>query len=142
MFSFKALLDWPRAYKLVNGTGHGGHGWEFPEAIREMDMIVVEHGKFRAADHKRRVEVLLALSCAFERENPDVDTFAIPPQSWAMAIFIYCNGRMNEKNFSSASSAAAWYGVKHKLSDAEINWSTDWASERLGLDRLMGKKAE
>jgi hypothetical protein len=142
LFGFKLIRDFVRGSTLFADTGHGGHGADFSDALREMDMIMVEQGILNSGEHKKRVSVLLAFSNSFERENPDIDTLEIPPRVWAMAIFIYCHGRMQgEKGFANASAAAASYGLKHKHSESEINWSAEWAlrqmlqhSARLGTD--------
>ena len=132
MFGFKAIRGFVRRYRLISGTDHGGHGWDFPQALREMDMIMVDQGTLKLAEHEKRVQVLLAFAAAYERETPDIDTPEIPPRIWAMAIFMYCHGRMQgEKGFANASAAAAWYGATHKHSDTEINWSTDWALHQM-----------
>jgi hypothetical protein len=132
LFGFKAIRDFVRRYRLIAGTGHSGHGWDFPQALREMDMIMVDQGKLKLAEHEKRIQVLLAFAAAFERENPDIDTLEIQPRMWAIAIFMYCHGRMQgEKGFANASAAAAWYGVTHKLSNTELNWSTDWALRQM-----------
>jgi hypothetical protein len=136
MFRFKAIRTFARGYKLINGTGHGGHGWDFPAAIREMDMILVENDMLPSAEHEKRVEVLLALSAAFERENPDVETSTILPHMWAMAIFTYSLGLlMKDKGFGTGSAAAAMYGIRHRYGQNEIEWSERWALEQLTLKK-------
>ena len=57
---FKSLRDRVRGYKLISGTGHAGHGWDFPNGIREMDMTMIRRGMLGAAGHEKRVEVILA----------------------------------------------------------------------------------
>jgi hypothetical protein len=132
----KSLRDHVRGYKLISGTGHGGHGWDFPNGIREMDLMMVERGMAEATEHETRVEVILAYSHAFERENPDLDMSDITARMWAMMTFILCHAAMHEESFAGASTIAAQYGLKWGQSTTVIEWCCDWALQQTMARRL------
>lgn len=137
---FKSIRDRVRAYKLMSGTGHAGHGWDFPNGIREMDMMMIKRGMASAAEHEKRVEVILAYSSAFERENPDTDISDITPHMWAMAAFIMCHAVMREDGgFDVASAIAVEYGLKHDQSAVSITWCCDWALQQAMARRFRSK---
>jgi hypothetical protein len=93
-----------------------------------MDMMMGEHGMVDASQHKERVEVILAWSHAFTRENPDVDISDFTPHMWAMAAFIMCHAAMRkDEGFGEACAIAAKYGLKHNQSMATITRCSDWA---------------
>jgi hypothetical protein len=101
-----------------------------------MDMMMVKHGTFGAAEHEKRVEVILAYSNAFERENPDIDMSDITPHMWAMATFIMCHADMREGGFADASTIAAEYGLEHNQSPATILWCSNWALQETTARRF------
>jgi hypothetical protein len=126
----KSLRDRLRAYRLISKMPAGGHGSAFPNGIREMDSMMVGRGLLEAGQHEERVQVILAYSAAFERENPDLDVSDMTPQMWAMAAFILCNAAMREDRYADASAIAAEYGLKHDQSVASIEWCAGWALEQ------------
>jgi hypothetical protein len=127
-------------WRLLESTGHAGHGWDFPEGIREMDMMMIKRGMSGAAEHEKRVEVTLAYWHAFERENPDIDISDITPHMWAMAVFVMFHAVMREDGgFADASTIAAEYGLKHDQSAVNITWCCDWALQQAMARRFRSK---